>query len=339
MDQASWNQKIIKNNGSFLQSWDWGILQERLGRKILRLEENEFLALLIKYPLPLGRFYSYSPRGPLLTDQSIDPAKNLKKFLEGVKSQIDKNAIFLRVEPQGQSREVVITTLRGLNFRLAPPQQPAETLILDLTKTESELLQNTTHGVRYSLRLAQRQNLEVRVIETTEEKLTIFPRFWKLFQSHQKRLGLTIYPEAYYREIFSLAGDCRSIIFLAYQGNNLLAAAAAIIFGNTVTYLYAASDPSFSKLRAPTVLLWNIIQYAKNRVGCSQLDFWGISERNRRWTGFSDFKKSFGGQITAYAGTWEKSFKPFWHRIYKLASGVKLKTFKYHFAGRRTQDA
>jgi len=33
MDKEQWNQFIIKNNGSFLQSWQWGEYQEAIGHK------------------------------------------------------------------------------------------------------------------------------------------------------------------------------------------------------------------------------------------------------------------------------------------------------------------
>ena len=55
-------------SGSFLQSYEWGEFQKHYGYKIWRLgifdqAELKAVALVIKYPLPLGKSYFIARKG------------------------------------------------------------------------------------------------------------------------------------------------------------------------------------------------------------------------------------------------------------------------------------
>ena len=95
-----------QKHNSFLQSWQWGEFQEKVGNKIVRLgiEDKEKLltvVTLIKKTLPIGMSYFYCPRGPIKNTGYQIPGAEFFKFLI---SEIEKRAkgeksIFLRFEP------------------------------------------------------------------------------------------------------------------------------------------------------------------------------------------------------------------------------------------------
>ena len=54
--------------------------------------------------------------------------------------------------------------------------------------------------------------------------------------------------------------------------------------------------------------------------GARRFDFWGITPGGRRvppWEGFSQFKRSFGGEAVERAGTWDIARGPLRHRLYR----------------------
>src|SRR5687767_11768645 len=86
-----WNEWILRNGGSFLQSWEWGTFQEKAGAEILRLRDvqSDARILLVKRKLPLGHSYWYCPKGP------TDPKS--AEMLVG--NALLGDADFLRTEP------------------------------------------------------------------------------------------------------------------------------------------------------------------------------------------------------------------------------------------------
>lgn len=83
-------------------------------------------------------------------------------------------------------------------------------------------------------------------------------------------------------------------------------------------YAHAAADYEHRKLAAGAILLVQMIVDAK-RAGMQSFDFWGITtseNANHPWYGFTQFKKSFGGQQVDYAGTWDLPVKKFRYLLY-----------------------
>src|SRR4030042_5006389 len=120
-----WEQKMSQQaQAQFLQSWEWGEFQKRLGRQVWRLEiEGEYI-LVIKMPLSFGWNYIYSPR----------PKVELSESKLGILKQLagQEKCLFIRIEPLKQN-------LGNLGFKKVSQVQPQKTLLLDLSKSEEEL--------------------------------------------------------------------------------------------------------------------------------------------------------------------------------------------------------
>ena len=298
MEKSQWNQFIIKNNGSFLQSWQWGEFQESLGRKIWRLEIAGSKGLIIKHNLPLGKSYLYCPRGP------IGP---IEMFLEKVKEigQQEKS-IFFKIEPP----EVCISRTRLKIHTL----QPQKTLILDITKPEEELLNQMHPKTRYNIRLAQKKGV---TIEESKEKIDDFLRLSKETAQRDK---FHLHPKKYYQKMLEVLGQEGMVkLFLAKYQNQIIVANLICFFGQTAVYLHGASDYSFRHLMAPYLCQWQAILEAKKQ-GFKYYDFWGIDEE--KWPGVTRFKKSFTGQEITYPGSFDLVSQPIWYKIYQLAKCI-----------------
>ena len=95
-NSKDWNQFIIENEGSFLQSFEWGEFQKKLGKKIHRIviEDNNLLfqAQIVQERIFLKDFL-YIPYGPVFKKNITDEEK--KESLNLLLKELQKqNSIF-----------------------------------------------------------------------------------------------------------------------------------------------------------------------------------------------------------------------------------------------------
>lgn len=314
-----WNTIVSRQKfAQFLQSFEWGNFQEKLGKKVWRffVKNNNvsFLTLLIKQSLPFSFFYFYSPRGPIFLNSETKeiPADFLIYLKELVKG---KKLIFWRFEP------VNVFNLRMENLIRTKDVQPAKTWILNLEEKEDELLKKMHYKTRYNIRLAIRRGVKIRCAneKTLENDIKTF---LGLLHQTKKRHKFKPYSDSYYLTMIKELGKDRKFLklYLAEYKGNILAANIVIFFGDTVTYLHGASSNKFRNLMAPHLLQWKTIQQAKAS-GYKYYDFWGIDEK--KWPGITRFKKSFGGKEKNYLGTFDLVFNKKLYKIYQLIKRLK----------------
>ncbi|MBI4119259.1 MAG: peptidoglycan bridge formation glycyltransferase FemA/FemB family protein [Parcubacteria group bacterium] len=316
-DRSKWNKEILNQEGSFLQSWEWGVLQAKLGKNVIRLAEPGICGSILIHDLPLRHSYFYIPRGPI--GSGILSPESFGVFINSAqKNTGQRRPIFLRIEPAAEDTPLNREKIKQCGLRITNAVQPQTTLLLDLSKNSESLLDDMEHDTRYSIRVAERRGVRIIRFRNLQEKQAIFEEVWKLLLETNLRHGLTMYPKEYYLQVALLDGDCRSEIILAQYEGKYIAAAIIVFFGKTATYLYAASANGYGKFNAPTLLLWHSILEAKNN-HCGIFDFWGINSKNKNWSGITAFKKSFGGQEARYLGTWDFVFDKLRYLGYQVA--------------------
>ncbi|MDA2935891.1 peptidoglycan bridge formation glycyltransferase FemA/FemB family protein [Patescibacteria group bacterium AH-259-L05] len=309
-NQKEWDEFIISNRSQFLQSWVWGEFQKKLGRRIWRLgvvDRGSVIgqALLVKHILPLGKSYFYCPRGPLF---SSSPDKKALEILFNKIKELAKqeNIIFFRFEPLDQNFLSIVYSLR---FKVVAvrPVQPSQTLILDITKLEDELLSGMHEKIRYNIRLAKRRGVEIG--ESNDVKA-----FLSLLHQTARREKFKPHPDVYYSKLLDIGPHFIKLYTATYKGK-ILAVHMMIFLGNTTTYVHGASSREYKEVMAPHLLHWYTIQTAKQK-GYQWYDLWGIDEK--KWPGLTRFKKGFGGKSITYPGTFEIPFFQSWYRLYRL---------------------
>jgi len=304
-----WNNFIFSNTkktkSEFLQSWEWGIFQKKLSRKVwfLAIKNNKQIigqALIVKYNLPFGKSYFYCPRGPI--SQSLNK-EIFQELIDKIKYLAKKEkAIFFRWEPKEDK-------INFKGFSKIKDFQPSKTIILDLKKSEIELLKEMHSKTRYNIRLAQKHG--VKVFKSNEEKyLNIF---LDLLHQTSEREKFKIYPDNYYKKLLNSESKFATL-YLAEHQNRILAAHLLIFFNHTATYLHGASSREHKEVMAPYLLHWQTIQQAKKE-NIYFYDFWGIDKK--KWPGVTRFKVNFKGQEFFYPGTFELPISKFWYILYK----------------------
>jgi len=305
-----WNNFIFSNidktESEFLQSWEWGMFQKKLGRKIwfLAIKNKEQIigqALIIKYILPFGKSYFYCSRGPVSLFLNKEVFQELVKKIKDLGQK--EKAIFLRWDQKNDK-----FNFKG--FTKIKDLQPSKTIILNLEKTEAELLKEMHTKTRYNIRLAQKHG--VKVFKSNEEKyLNIF---LDLLHQTSEREKFRIYPDDYYKKLLTSESKFATLYLAEYQ-NRILAAHLLIFFNHTATYLHGASSRECREVMAPYLLHWQTIQQAKKE-NIYFYDFWGIDKK--KWPGITRFKLNFKGQEFCYPGTFELPLSKIWYTLYKL---------------------
>ncbi|MDO8664334.1 MAG: peptidoglycan bridge formation glycyltransferase FemA/FemB family protein [Candidatus Liptonbacteria bacterium] len=322
-DRNIWNKETV-SHPSFLQSWQWGELQKKLGRRVFRMNVSGFWASAIEQKLPFGQTYLYVPHGPVIRAATDDAWPNFLKVTEIENSWFDKThhkkrPIFLRIEPLNREfrGEPIQKFLKEVGFRETKPVQPKTTLVINLRKDEKEILDAMEHDTRYSIRASEKRRVTVEFV-SGKNKEKDFDIFWQIFMETNRRHGLKTYPKIYYEEVARLEGECSSKIAIARTEGEAISAAMFIYFGERVFYLFAGSRVGYGKFNAPTYLLWQAIREAKKN-GYRYFDFWGISHENKNWAKITAFKKSFGGEEITSVGAWDYVFNKPGYFIYNLA--------------------
>ena len=316
--KEKWNEFIINNKGSFLQSFEWGQFQEALGKKVWRFEiSRDGLVVaeiqIIKETFPFKRkSFFYIPFGPVFRENvQTEKKKEIFDLLFRKITQIAKKekAIFLRIEP-------LFPLLKEENFEIPPRRiQPQKTLFLDLRKEEEDIFKNFTYKVRYNIRLSERKGVK---IEFKDEYL---PEFYELMKKTAKKDQFRPFDEEYYKRLFDIISkDFKVKLCLANYKGRIIAANILIFFGKDSIGVHGASDWKYKALKAPNLLQWERIRFSKDS-GYERYNFWGIDEK--KWPGLSFFKKGFGGEEFMYPEGKDIVFQDFWYRTYKLLRKIK----------------
>ncbi len=334
-NREEWNKFVAENTSpaSFLQSFEWGEFnKEALGNKISRLvvwEEGKIcIAVLgIDRALPFNQKYVYCPRGLMWRkDYSDKRAAAYGEIIKRLHSEMGDH-IFLRSCPPYEHKDYVAGFLSRLGFQkpkiLTHSQEPESTLLIDLTKSEEELLAAMHQKTRYNIRLAEKKEIKTRIMGQ-ESRIKDIDTFYKLSEETAKRNGIKIYDKSYYEKLISYfgAGDKNiklKLYFAEHEGKSL-ATILAIYFGDTATYLHGASANEGRELMANYLLQWTVIKDAK-RDGYKIYDFWGANENNASWAGITRFKKGFGGAEYRFLGTWDYVLNRKW---YNALRGVRF---------------
>lgn len=328
--KTDWNKFILENSPeSFLQSFEWGEFQKAFGRSVFRFaifEEDKILMLasVIEHKLPLGLRYWYIPRGPVAVRSAGERKENdsLDFLMKSLRDEASRRKIiFIRMDPAYEKNKAGIFMISGIKF-VSGSVQPKDTLVLDLAKSEEQLLSEMKQKTRYNIRLAEKKGVFVFHNERNKENLE---EFWRIIKQTSERDGIVPHNKEYYRKMLEVldaeSGNLKCRLYFAKVDGTVLAANIVLFFGDYSVYLHGASSNNFRNLMAPYLLQWRQILDAKN-AGCRIYDFWGITvdNENPKWEGITRFKEGFGGEEVSYAGVLDL---PVNSALYKIYSAFK----------------
>ncbi len=359
-------------NPHFLQTYEWGEVKAKYGWSplyavwtddgkffVLKDTDNWSLhtdhciaaTLVLRRQIIRNGFAArlsilYSPKGPLL-DWMNETLRN--RVLNDLQSFARKQgAIFLKMDPDvvlgtgiplskgddiDRGGQAVISGLKRRGWKYSSDQiQFKNTVLIDLTPSEEELLVRMKQKTRYNLRLAEKKGVTLRV--GTQED---FGMLYKMYAETSVRDGFVIRNEGYYQTVWgtfmsskvarsegsqvetfqpSNLSTCEPII--AEVNHEPVAALFVFYFAGRAYYVYGMSRNAHRE-KMPTYLLqWEAMKRAKAR-GCNVYDLWGapdvFDESDSMWRVYR-FKEGLGGNVVRTLGAWDYAPNPFWYKLY-----------------------
>ncbi len=297
----NWEEVLEKfPEANFLQSPNYGKMHELIGNKVIienyGKDGEEGYALMIVKDAKRGRYLEI-PCGPLIDWQN-------KRLVDEVLGKIRQVAtaekcVFVRMRPQLLASKQNVGMLEKYGLKKSPMHLAAEhTVMIDLTKSEEELLSNMRRQTRYDVRRAAKLGIKVTKANSDE----VFKRFHKVQAETAQRQNFippdlkTLLAE---KEAFS---DNAEIYIAETEDNKPVAYGLIIKDGLEGDYYEAASTPLNYKLPGAYALLWQAILDLKAE-GYKRFNLWGIApagQPNHRYAGVTTFKTGFGGEIVEY---------------------------------------
>jgi len=331
----AWQQALASlPKAHALQSIVWGDFKSRWGwkaqRLLLTVAESSWEPLaavqVLKRDLPrLPYSILYVPKGPALDYN--DGALRCQVLAELEKLARREKAIFIKIDPEvvrywGVEQErkspigsKFIKELQERGWRTSAEQiQFRNSVELDLTRSEDELMAAMKQKTRYNIRLAGRKGIIIRR-GTPEDFSTIAT----MYQETARRDGFTIRPVEYYLDVWQSFYEARMAFPLVaeFEGN-MVAALVLVRYGDRAIYMYGASTNRERKRMPNHLLQWEAIRWAK-AAGCTTYDFWGAPdefvETDPLW-GVWRFKDGFRGDVVWHIGAWDFPARPFWYWTY-----------------------
>jgi len=292
-----WNNFIINwnfNFYSFLSSWEWWKFKKDLWFKVLRYgiyDEKENLIWIIPFIKTLAKRWTYlfSPHTPLIIWDYFEILKAIKKDLIEIWKK--EWASFIRFNPPVENIIENYNNFKNIWFSSSPIHEHAEeTNILDLIKSEEELLNEIDKKDRYYIKRAIKEQVKVRIDNNQDHIETLI----KMHQEHSKKIWYHAFSEKYIKNLYKIFQNNIRTISASYEWK-IESILMTIKFWQTCVYYIAASDIIHSKFSPNYLCQWTAILQAK-KDGAKFYNFWWVTpDKNPKhplaWV--SQFKRKF----------------------------------------------
>lgn len=291
---------------NFLQSPAWAKANELMGHKVVIEAGERSWCLMIVKNAKRGRYLEV-PGGPLVDWQDIAELERMFAQIRTVAAQ--EGCVFIRLRPQLRMSEENLHLLASFGAKAAPMHLHAEhTIILDLTKSEEELLANMRRQTRYEVRRAGKLGITVDWANDAA-RFEEFHQVQLETASRQHFVPPDLKTLLAEREAF---GDQARIYIARAAEGEPVAYGLVLRDGVEAEYFEAASTELNRKIPGSYALLWQVICDLR-QCGVERFNLWGIApagQKNHRYAGVTTFKTGFGGEIVEFVPAHDIVMKP-----------------------------
>lgn len=305
-----------------LQSFEWGEFRIKTGVKVVRralIKNGKIISgfSLTIHKIPKTKFtIGYLPK-------SDNPTKEI--LLELKKVGKENNCIFIQLEPNIlQSQKLKLETQN-----IKPSFHPLFTkftFVLDLSKSEEELLKSFHPKTRYNIKVAQKHN----VIVSEKNSQKAFDEYLRLTKETTTRQKFYAHTPDYHKKMWETLNQSSegltAHLLTAEYDKKTLTSWVLFVFHDTLYYPYGASSTEHRNVMASNLIMWETILFGK-KLGLKKFDMWGAlganPDPNDPWYGFHKFKEGYGATHTEFVGSYDLVINPVMYQFYKAADKAR----------------
>lgn len=294
-----WNMILHKNNSSTIfQTPEWIRLSlkwsDANGRLILAYNDGNPVGAYFYYKKPHKYFLSKSSTGiyespyggPVIIEGENDKVCDLMIL------KLEKNILISNITVIAPPYVNIQPFLRS-GFR----NVVKETMVLELDKSEDELLGQMHQMKRRNIKKALKNN--VKIIHKDASGLE---EYHSMLVSTYERLNLKS-PKSisYYKDVFkALEPKKRILLSIAYLDDKPIASGLFLISNSNAIFWQGASYQEYMKFGANDLLHWNMIQFCKSE-GLSYYNLLHFhDDQGNELESLKRFKEGFGAKSTPY---------------------------------------
>jgi lipid II:glycine glycyltransferase (peptidoglycan interpeptide bridge formation enzyme) len=311
-----------------LQAKEWGDFREKTGVKVVRTNDLQ----LTIHPIPHTRYtIGYLPKASSPTKQMLTELERIGR---------EEKCVFIQFEPNVENNNRLKEDLKKLGLiSAAHPLFTNYTFILDLTKSEEELLKDMHPKTRYNIRIAEKKG--VKVAEDNSDKA--FEQYLKLTKETTQRQNFYAHGERYHylmwetlrpknNEKESTSDGLTAHLFEATYAGEVLVAWIVFVLGDTLYYPYGASSNNHREVMASNLMMWEVIKFGK-KFGLKKFDMWGALGPNPDtkdpWYGFHRFKEGYVVKLTEFVGSYDFVLNQKMYFAYKLMNKIRWMILRF----------
>lgn len=283
--------------------------------------------------------------------QGIEFAHFLYELAQNLKTFLPKNTIAIRFDPDviftsTEDRDFFNYGLKTVSFadklKLKKNKvdiQPPDSTLVDLTRTEEEILEKMHQKWRYNIRLSERKGVKInRYLGNDINLSTKIDKFYELTKETNARDGNSSHAKSYYLDLIKSSAEQIALgkdvpvisLYIAEHEGDEIASIMTLFSHDEAIYLYGASSNNKRNLMPNHLLQWTAMRDAK-AYGSKFYDMYGMppegKDEHHPMHGLYMFKANFGGKIIHRTGSWDIPTS-FWYKFYNLAEKLRAFWFK-----------
>jgi len=326
-EKEIWDEYVTsRQDSNFLQSWDFYVFHKARGKKVIRRAiVNDSKKIIGVYAgvvetAKRGTYLAIAG-GPLI---DFNNSKIVSKVFDDIKTQGKAlNCVFVRIRPQEELSSKTMSLFKKHGLKPAPMYLSVEYAgILDLKKSEEEILAGASQGFRRKLRKALKNDIEITV-DANDKSIKEFCRLEEL---HAKRQKYVAFSSSFLTKQFEAFREGNEVlIYTAKKDGKTLAQNFMIFYGPEASYHYGVSSELGTKYSAAPLLHLKAMEEARKR-GCIRYNLWGIvdtDDKAHRFYGVSEFKRSFGCEELKYVPAHDMVLSPTRYKITKIIESAR----------------
>ena len=296
-DSREWDGFVTSHDeANFLHSWQWGEFHKSRDKQIIRrgvFDNDTLVGVYTGQVEPARRGKHIEVVGGPIIDWANKKA--VKALFADIREQAKAHkCVYVRIRPQLEKSEKSLKLFKDLGLKPAPMYLSVELAgVLDLTKTEDEILAGMRQRLRRALRKAAKNDI---VVETTTDP-TAMKEFYQIQLQTAGRHQFVAFSEDFLTKQFAAFAETgNAVLYTARHQGEVLAQNFMIFYGNEASYHYGVSTELGTQLSGAPLLHMQAMRDARER-GIKRYNFWGIVDEDdtkHRFYGVSVFKRGFG---------------------------------------------